>query len=316
MQPYSNFHLAIARSSIFLLFLGVITSLLLITSCSNTPRLGQSTPQTHIKKAPSSLENKHGGYYLDDGPEQNPPSNLDTVPDATPRLEPLKTSTMRPYVAFGKTYTPMTTLKPYKERGQASWYGKRYHGKNTASGEIYDMYAMTAAHPTLPIPSYVRVTHLQNGQSVIVRINDRGPFLANRLIDLSYVAAYKLGVLANGHAQVEVESIIPGRTQAGMTQSTGKPETTTSGTNAEEVYLQLAAFSSAHNARSYLAQLKSDFPSIVDQSRINTANGLYKILVGPFPDSATATRTADIISRSGVTKPILVQHSRIYRDTY
>jgi rare lipoprotein A len=119
---------------------------------------------------------------------------------------------MRPYVVMGQTYAPMTELQPYKARGTASWYGRRYHGKQTSSGEIYDMYSMTAAHPVLPIPSYVRVTNVTNGKSVIVRVNDRGPFIDSRLIDLSYTAAYKLGVLAGGSGIVEVESIIPDAT--------------------------------------------------------------------------------------------------------
>ncbi len=104
----------------------------------------------------------------------------------------------------------MARVVPYKARGRASWYGKRYHGQPTASGEPYDMYAMTAAHPTLPIPSYARVTNLRNGKAVIVRINDRGPFRGDRLIDLSYTAAYQLGIVGSGSDLVEVESIVPG----------------------------------------------------------------------------------------------------------
>ena len=150
-----------------------------------------------------------GGYYLDDGPGDSPPPNLDSIPDAVPQWEPLKPGAMRPYVVMGQTYTPMTELQPYKARGTASWYGRRYHGKQTSSGEVYDMYSMSAAHPVLPIPSYVRVTNVASGKSVIVRVNDRGPFIDSRLIDLSYTAAYKLGVLAGGSAVVEVESILP-----------------------------------------------------------------------------------------------------------
>ena len=125
-----------------------------------------------------------GGYYLDDGPGDNPPANLDHIPDAVPRLEPLVRGTARPYTAMGRSYTPMTQLAPYRARGVGTWYGRRYHGKRTASGEIYDMYAMTGAHPVLPIPSYARITNLDNGRSVVVRINDRGPFLESRVIDL------------------------------------------------------------------------------------------------------------------------------------
>jgi len=151
---------------------------------------------------------KKGGYYKDDGPQDNPPSNLDRVPDAVPRNEPLSRFANRPYSAMGKDYVPMTKVQPFSQRGLASWYGKRYHGQKTSSGETYDMYQMTAAHPTLPIPSYARVTNVKNGKSVVVRINDRGPFRSDRVIDLSYAAAYKLGYVQAGQATVEVEAIV------------------------------------------------------------------------------------------------------------
>jgi len=157
--------------------------------------------------APLPATRKGGGYYLDDGPGENAPTDLAAIPDAVPRAEALNPATLRPYSVFGRQYTPMTRLEPYRARGMASWYGRRYHGQPTSSGERYDMYAMTAAHPTLPIPSYVRVTRPDDGRSVIVRVNDRGPFLQNRLIDLSYTAAAKLGYVAAGSAEVEVELI-------------------------------------------------------------------------------------------------------------
>ncbi|MDB5810310.1 MAG: Endolytic peptidoglycan transglycosylase RlpA [Betaproteobacteria bacterium] len=149
-----------------------------------------------------------GGYYLNDGPGDNPPPNLDQVADAVPKREPLARGAMRPYTVMGQNYTPMTQVTPYKARGIASWYGRRYHGQQTSSGEIYDMYGMTAAHTVLPIPSFARVTNVANNKSIVVRINDRGPFYPDRLIDLSYTAAYKLGVLGGGKAIVEVETII------------------------------------------------------------------------------------------------------------
>lgn len=152
-----------------------------------------------------------GAYYKDDGPHERPPANLERVADAVPRAEPLHRFANRPYEALGKRYVPMTSLQPFKQRGMASWYGKRYHGQKTSSGETYDMYAMSAAHPTLPIPSYARVTNVANRKSVVVRINDRGPFKSERIIDLSYVAAHKLGFIQAGQAQVEVEAIVPGR---------------------------------------------------------------------------------------------------------
>lgn len=153
--------------------------------------------------------NKPGGYYKDDGPEANPPKNLDSIPDATPKKEPLLVRSNKPYKALGQTYVPFSSAQNYKERGLASWYGKRFHGKKTSSGEIYDMYAMSAAHTRLPLPSYVKVTNIANGRSVVVRVNDRGPFKSTRIIDLSYAAAYKLRLITKGSGMVEVEAIHP-----------------------------------------------------------------------------------------------------------
>ena len=135
-----------------------------------------------------------GAYYKDDGPGANPPENLDAIPDAMPRLEALHRFANRPYTVFGRDYVPATSLRSYRERGLASWYGRKFHAQKTATGETYDMYAMTAAHPTLPLPSFARVTNLANGRSVVVRVNDRGPFHPGRIIDLSYAAAYRLGI--------------------------------------------------------------------------------------------------------------------------
>jgi rare lipoprotein A len=169
-------------------------------------RAPDGTPASTDRPSPATRPGG-GGYYLNDGPGDNPPANLDQIPDAVPRAEPLRPANMRPYTVMGQTYTPMTRLAPYKERGIASWYGRRYHNQKTSSGEIYDMYAMTAAHTVLPIPSFARVTNLANNKSIVVRINDRGPFHSDRLIDLSYTAAWKLGVLAGGRAMVEVETV-------------------------------------------------------------------------------------------------------------
>lgn len=150
-----------------------------------------------------------GAYYLDDGPADVIPPGLENTPDAEPKIEALLPRANRPYVVFGKSYTPIAEDQPYRVRGVGSWYGRRYHGQRTSSGEPYDMFAMTAAHPTLPIPSYVRVTHLASGRQVIVRINDRGPFLSERIIDLSYTAALKLGYLNHGRGELEVERLMP-----------------------------------------------------------------------------------------------------------
>lgn len=150
-----------------------------------------------------------GGYYQDDGPGDKIPDGLLATPDPEPKVEPYATRGNKPYVVFGKTYVPMVNNQAFKQRGKGSWYGKKFHGQKTSSGEIYDMYKMTAAHPTLPIPSYARVTNLTNGKQVIVRVNDRGPFHASRIIDLSYTAALKLGYLSQGSSELEVERLLP-----------------------------------------------------------------------------------------------------------
>lgn len=180
-----------------------------LTGCGSVVRRGAESPPARAADGAAPTQPRGGGYYLNDGPGDHPPANLDQVPDPVPKLEPLHRGAMRPYSVMGYSYTPMTQLVPYKARGLATWYGRRYHGSKTSSGEIYDMYGMSAAHTILPIPSYARVTNPRNNKSVIVRINDRGPFFPDRLIDLSYAAAYKLGIVATGSGIVEVEAIIP-----------------------------------------------------------------------------------------------------------
>jgi len=150
-----------------------------------------------------------------DGPDANPPTGLEQVPDAQPRIEAIRVGgPNKPYDALGRTYVPMTQDQPFYERGLASWYGRKFHGRRTSSGEPYDMYAMTAAHPTLPIPSYARVRNPANGREIVVRVNDRGPFHEGRVIDLSYTAALKLDLL-RGVAPVEVERITFDEIRAG-----------------------------------------------------------------------------------------------------
>ncbi|MBP1207228.1 rare lipoprotein A [Duganella sp. 1411] len=165
-------------------------------------------PATGLPALPPANSGR-GGYYQDDGPGDSPPENLADVPDADVRNDPLLPRSNRPYVVLGKTYTPITDNEPFTQVGMGTWYGKKFHGQRTSSGEIYDMYKMTAAHPTLPIPSYARVTNMVSGATVIVRINDRGPFHAKRAIDVSYTAALKLGLLGKGSHELKIERILP-----------------------------------------------------------------------------------------------------------
>lgn len=200
--------------------LPILLATLLAACASPAPRAPAEGTGAAPARAPQAGPAR-GAFYLDDGPSDRAPVDPHSVPDAVPRAEPLLARANRPYEVFGRRYVPMTQLEPYQQRGVASWYGRRYHGRQTSSGEVYDMYAMTAAHPTLPLPSYVRVTHLGNGRSVVVRVNDRGPFLHDRLIDLSWTAASRLGFVQAGSAEVEVELIL--EPQSGATIAAVQP---------------------------------------------------------------------------------------------
>ena len=181
----------------------------------------QTTPTAPT--GPGNVSRLPPGNADRDGPEARPPSNLEAVPDAVPQIEAIRNGgPNKPYEIGGKTYTPLTDDRALTEKGLASWYGKKFHGRRTASGESYNMYAMTAAHKTLPIPSYARVRNPANGKEVIVRVNDRGPFSPGRVIDLSYTAALKLGVLG-GVAQVEVTRITDDDIRTGAAQRKAAP---------------------------------------------------------------------------------------------
>ena len=197
-------------------FVSATTLAALLAACGTTPKAPVSEapratnqPPVTVPVLPKANSGK-GGYYKDDGPGDNPPPGLEFTVDPIPKIEPYARGASKPYVVFGKTFTPINDdTTPFIQRGLASWYGKKFHGQRTSSGEPYDMYKITAAHPTLPIPSYARVTNLSNGRQIIVRVNDRGPFQGNRIIDLSYTAALKLEVLGKGSTQIEVERLLP-----------------------------------------------------------------------------------------------------------
>lgn len=292
-------------------FLLAAGAALQLAGCSSAP------PRTEKSAPVAGKPAKGGGYYLDDGPGDNPPANLEAIPDAEPRAEPLHKFANRPYTVLGQTYTPATQLGPYKTRGIASWYGRRYHGQKTAIGETYDMYAMTAAHPTLPIPSYARITNTSNGKTAVVRINDRGPFHSNRLIDLSYTAAWKLGVLGGGTNQVEVESIDPGNYQPTLATAQAQPATIIAQPLAAEtekvaaapvappatgsdgsVFLQLGAFSSRENAENFSSKMKLGLGQLVDSLHIQDAGGLFRVRLGPYASRVEAGEAATRIGQA------------------
>lgn len=282
-------------------------------SASKTATAPSSTP------VDASSSNKAGGYYLDDGPGANPPQDIDSIPNAVPRKEPLLDRSNKPYKALGAVYTPMTRYQPYKVSGVASWYGKRYHGKKTSSGEVYDMYSMSAAHPTLPLPSYVKVTNPANGRFVVVRVNDRGPFKHNRVIDLSYAAAYKLRFSAQGSTLVEVEAIDSSDVKS-YSQLTKAPAVATAtpvatsiassnNTNTSataQYFIQAGAFKNEVNAQSLMKKIQE--MAIEQNAGFNSEynNGLYRLKLGPYASKQQADQVAAAIRKKLNTSAIII----------
>ncbi len=281
------------------LHLFVIASCLILASCGGSPT---------IKPTPSSKSTSNqGGYYKNDGPDATPPSHLDSIPDAIPKVEALHKYSRKPYIALGKKYYPLETAKNYKKTGIASWYGKLFHGKKTASGETYDMYSMTAAHTVLPLPSYVKVTNVENGRSVIVRVNDRGPFKHEREIDLSYAAAHKLRLIEKGSGLVEVEAIDP--TQYTPPNITQQPQSAPlDETTSARHYVQAGAFGDENNAIALQNRLLG--LNIEELAKINRMyNGsLYRLTVGPYPTKEQAEKIAETILKKLNISTIITTH--------
>jgi len=260
----------------------------------------------------------------------------DAVPDAVPRVEARARSGNPPfYDVFGKRYFVMASSSGYVERGVASWYGPGFHKVQTSIGEPYDMYGMTAAHKTLPLPAYVRVTNLQNGRSVVVRVNDRGPFVGNRIIDLSYTAAAKLDMLRNGTAMVEVRSIDPGAPpQPAAVQLASAPAVPASPSTATAalaavaaavvpaaqaeprviagsappaaaatvpLFVQAGAFSDPANAQRLAEKLRAEgYGNVFVRDDRNAARRLYRVRIGPVPDVAQFDRIVAALEHAGI----------------
>ena len=327
----------------------VVAAALIVAGCGSAPKraaVERDAGASASKPAASAPRSSRGGaYYQDDGPGDNPPANLDQIADAEPKLEPLARAANNPYTVFGQRYVPYKTLAPYRQRGVGSWYGRKFHGQRTSSGETYDMYAMTAAHATLPIPSYTRVTNLANGRSVIVRINDRGPFHSGRLIDLSYAAAYKLGYAGAGSASVEVESItaeemplIAARRRETAPAAAPPPEDRPALADARPIapvvvagsasplpaepaqaaplipvdavaggiYLQLGAFSARDNAENFRVRVYQQLAWLNDAIRIFPRDGMYRLDLGPYRDRDEAHGMAEKIREALQFKPLVV----------
>jgi rare lipoprotein A len=328
---------------------------MLLAACSSTPQLPLPgaepirSPVAAVAKTPSRTTpvlppagSGRGGYYKDDGPGEDIPPGLEETPDPEPKVEPLSKGASRPYAVFGQTYVPITDARPFVQRGVGSWYGKKFHGQKTSSGERYDMYKMTAAHPTLPIPSYARVTNLNNGKQVIVRINDRGPFHSSRIIDLSYTAALKLGYLGKGSGELEVERLLPEEIDRiaqrkretpatavaepviaappalppaaasvpedpfPLELAVSKPVGQITPAAASGFYLQLGAYSQSANAESLRNQLAQKWSAALPPIEVVQSGMLYRLYSGPFTSRNAAVDAAQLVDASQA-RPIIVQ---------
>jgi rare lipoprotein A len=250
-----------------------------------------------------------GGYFEDDGPHDRVPVDISSIPDAVPRQEPLSARGNNSYAVYGVRYQPLNTAQGYRERGVASWYGKKFHGRRTSSGEAYDMYAMTAAHKTLPLPSYVRVRNLSNGRSVVVRVNDRGPFLHNRLIDLSYAAAARIGIIGTGTGLVEVEGITtetPSTTIARAPAAVSLVSSAQAG-SPPRLYLQAGAFANRDNAEALRNRLVKArlLPVHVAPAQVD-GQELFRVRLGPLDSVDASDQLARRVEAEGLPYPIVV----------
>lgn len=302
--------------------------LLLLAACASSPSEQSSGGGT--MSASDAYQASRYNIQQDRGPSrQIDPSQIREV---IPMIEPRTLAGNKsPYTVNGLTYRVMPSEEGYRERGFASWYGEKFHGHKTSNGEIYDMYQISAAHKTMPIPGFLRVTNLENERSIIVRVNDRGPFHSDRVIDLSYAAAYMLGFDNKGTAMVEVEAIVPtlagpGTRPAGGAVATAVARTAaapvraaivegssgssaTSG-NTQEQYLQVGAFSDLRAAEQLSAKLRdlTSRPVFIRSVESGAANQpLHRVRVGPIPDAAEAARIADIVVAADLGRPYTVR---------
>lgn len=284
--PSSHFHQT--RSALLLLLSG-----LLLSACGTLPH------------------NRYG-YAQDSAPDKA--VDHTRIANAVPKAEPRsKFGNPKTYIVRGKRYTVRQTARGFVQTGRASWYGTKFHGHRTSSGEPYNMYAMTAAHKTLPIPSYVEVRNLDNQRRIIVRVNDRGPFAPGRIIDLSYVAAKKLGITAKGTGRVEIRAIDPAAkaSQVSTTPVARAPaatqRTSIAANNSGQLYLQVGAFTDHDNASQLLDRLVNATQQNVSINRMATGNhSVYRVRIGPLASEAAALKLRTRLSPLGIDSPQII----------
>lgn len=287
----------------------VIALAALMTGCGTTE--GNKTlvplPWKHKVTKPGAINPKlppansgRGGYYKDDGPGTDIPDGLEFTPDAVVKAEPYAKWANRPYSVFGQSYTPLLNEEPFVQKGVASWYGVKFHGQKTSSGEPYDMYKMTAAHPTLPIPSYARITHVATGRSVVVRINDRGPFHASRVVDVSYTAALKLGLLGKGSHEVEIERLFPGDEIRLASERRAATSAAQAAAPAADVPPEIAALMLEDRMQSDSAAVAQALPAVAAAAKAGKASGQFYLQLGSFSQADKAQEMGRLLADAGL----------------
>jgi rare lipoprotein A len=293
----------------------------LLFGCASKPPT--PTPSTQPLPVPQVPRN--------DGPDPRTPAELMQVPDAVPRAEPIRPGgPNKPYEVSGERYEPLPADERYEARGLASWYGQTFHGKKTANGETFNMYAMTAAHRTLPLPSYARVSNPANGRSVIVRVNDRGPFTPGRIIDLSYTAAVKLGIA--GVSSVTVQRVMPQDMRdvpaaidgddvpaapiaAPLADARPAPRTSTTNAAARGYWLQLGAYRELQGAITLQRQAGQALPAlaplltVIEQARAPGAERLHRVQAGPFASREEADAAAAQVRAKLLLAPVVIRNN-------
>ena len=263
---------------------------LVFTACVN------KQTKTDDAKPPYNPNDGRYKHDKDFGPSEE--VDLSHIPDAVPRYEVrTRAGNKNPYTVLGKTYHLIKDETSYKERGYASWYGNKFNGYHTSNGELYDMYAMTGAHKTLPIPSYVRVTNLDNGKSVVVRINDRGPFHQGRIVDLSYAAAQRIGIHKAGTGRVEVEIALPGDAPPIPRKAETSVARQIEAALPPGTYLQIGAFGNKQAAQDFASNLgtKLTFPVVI--SSASAPKEIHRVRLGPFKDAKNLQQARDQLAR-------------------
>ena len=281
--------------------ISIVSAILLaVMACSSAP-----VPE----QAPASPN--AGRYSISQDRAPTRIMDLSVIPEVIPQpLNRTMAGNRSPYTVLGKSYEVLTTEEGYSERGVASWYGEKFHGHDTSNGEVFDMYQASAAHKSLPIPSFLRVTNLDNNRSIVVRVNDRGPFHGDRVIDLSYAAALKLGYADRGTARVELESIVVtgASRESGVSAASSAGNQTLRVSSSDSKYLQVGAFSELHIAQKVSSRVEEMTSLPVFIRTVNTSNNrtLHRVRVGPISDPGQIQRVSESVVAANLGSPYTV----------